>query len=340
MDADDQSTQCTAKRPPRSRSRAPRRRHLSDPSQPHRADSVRGELTSPADQPAAPSSEGRPHLRRACLRTDPHGPWTYQCPETGDTIDSEQLITDNLNLARKYAWSWSRKSPIEYAELEAVAYLGLIKGIRRFDPASGYKLSTIAVPYVNGEILHFFRDKGYTVRYPSRWREVMPKARRLLESGEPPQLIAEAIGMTVAELEEMLGSMTGTSELRDEIVGADEPDIELDLLSPLATFREQAWERLSWCDQQQINLWWTANKRRSPLPRLQISSFAQIVKHLLAGRQLPEIRKQLQLNLPEPTTGTLKHTPSKSSRPRSRSRKQLDKAVIQMGLLESSHLAA
>jgi len=314
--------------------RPSRRRALSADSRGagDRTSTVREQLDE-AEHAETPPGAGRPvGLRRTGLCANHPGPWTFTCPDTGSVLCSEELIGENLNLARKYAWSWSKKSSFDYQELEALAYVGLIKGVRKFDPTKGFKLSTICVPYINGEILHFFRDKGYAVKYPSRWREIMPKARKQLEAGEDPTKIASELGMDIAELEEMLGSMCGTSELRDEVVGQAEAEIELDLLNPLIGLADRAWERMAWHDQAMIEHWWAANRRRAETPRLQMSSFRQLTKHILEGRPLPEIREQLNLQF-----GNLAQQPSKPStvkakKPRSRSKAQLDQVVAQLGL--------
>ena len=210
--------------------------------------------------------------------------------------------------------------------------MGLIKGVRKYDPTTGYKLSTICVPYINGEILHYFRDKGYAIKYPSKWREVSPKARKLIEAEVPPSEVAAQVGVTLSELEEMLGCMCGTSELRDEVVGQAEAEIELDLLNPLVLLADKAWERLTWADQKQIEHWWEANRRRAAIPRIQVASFHRITRHILEGRPLPELREQLNIEF-----GNLAKQPSKPSsvkgkNPRLRSKAQLDLVVAQLGL--------
>lgn len=301
-----------------------------------RATAVRRQLDEAEPEKAEIGARESSGVRRSSLCTNHPGPWTYVCPESGTKLCSETLIGDNLNLARKYAWSWSKKSSFDYQELEALAYVGLIKGVRKFDPTKGYKLSTICVPYINGEILHFFRDKGYAVKYPSRWREIMPKARKQLEAGLDPNEIASGLGMDIAELEEMLGSMCGTSELKDEVVGQAEAEIELDLLNPLIGLAERAWERMSWHDRAIIDHWWKSNRKRAETPRLQVASFRQMTRHILEGRPLPEIREQLNIQF-----GNLAKQPSKPShvkvkKPRSRTKAQLDLAVAQLGLFPQS----
>lgn len=295
-------------------------------------DALRGQLVQATPEQRSAWPEGSADFQRTSLCSNLPGPWKYRDPSDGSVVCSEKLIEQNLNLARKYAWNWSKKSAFDYQELEALGYLGLIKGCRKFDPRSGYKLSTICVPYINGEILHFFRDKGYAIKYPSKWREIMPKARKRLEAGEDPAVIAEDLGMSLSDLEEMLGSMCGTSELRDEVVGESSDEVELNLLKPLVVLSHRSWTWMAAVDQQQVVKWWEENKRRAAVPRQQIASFRQVVRHMLEGRKLPEIRDQLCIDY-----GILFKPQAKKSRTRNRSKlrgkRELDSAIHQMGLV-------
>ena len=293
---------------------------------------LRGELETAPIERGETGTGGSADLERTSLGSNLPGPWKYRDPSDGTVICSERLIEQNLNLARKYAWNWSKKSAFDYQELEALGYLGLIKGCRKYDPRSGYKLSTICVPYINGEILHFFRDKGYAIKYPSKWREIMPKARKRMEAGEAPADIAADLNMSLRDLEEMLDSMCGTSELRDEVVGAGDHQIEVDLLKPLVVLAHRSWQWMAAVDQQQVVNWWEQNKRRAAVPRQQIACFGKVVRHMLEGRKLPEIRDQLCIEygiLFKPQKGK---SPTGSGR-RSRNKRELDLSVRQMGFV-------
>lgn len=52
------------------------------------------------------------------------------------TAVSEDLITRNLGLARQTAWRFHRRTGQPYDDLEAVAFVGLIRGCRRYDPSA------------------------------------------------------------------------------------------------------------------------------------------------------------------------------------------------------------
>ena len=259
-------------------------------------------------------------------------PWRWTNPTTGEVIDSEALITDNLKLARKYAWGWARKSQMAYDDLEAIAFVGLVKGCRKFDPTSGYKLSTIAVPYINGEILHHFRDRGYAIKFPARWREVMPRARRLLEAGDSPEMVCQAIGIETSELEEMLNAMAGTTELHDELVGEADAQLEQDVLLPVQHLVTLAWSRLHQADRQSLQVFWSNPGRRPLMPMQALAQFLNAARRALNGQRLPEIRKQLSLQL----MVDAKPPAPKPRKPRGRSRAQLEAEAVQLGLLDSA----
>jgi hypothetical protein len=219
------------------------------------------------------------------------------------TAGSEDLVTQNLGLARQAAWRFHRRTGQPYDDLEAIAFVGLIRGCRRYDPerlnpgtGEPYALSTIVVPFVNGEILHWFRDKGHAIKFPNRWREKWGKVQRLIsDPALSAQDVAEQSGLTVAEISEMLAAMTGTANL-DDIHGADGysvPELELCRIDPLRNLVCGAWEGLHKADRGMLLGWW-ANPRRIAYPRGPMEQFHRQVKARLQGRRPSEV---LQLGL-------------------------------------------
>jgi hypothetical protein len=219
------------------------------------------------------------------------------------TAGSEDLVTQNLGLARQAAWRFHRRTGQPYDDLEAIAFVGLIRGCRRYDPerlnpgtGEPYALSTIVVPFVNGEILHWFRDKGHAIKFPNRWREKWGKVQRLIsDPALSAQDVAEQSGLTVAEISEMLAAMTGTANL-DDIHGADGysvPELELCRIDPLRNLVCGAWDGIHKADRGLLLGWW-ANPRRIAYPRGPMEQFHRRVKRLLEGRRLSEV---LQLGL-------------------------------------------
>jgi RNA polymerase sigma-B factor len=51
-------------------------------------------------------------------------------------------------------------------------YLGLIQAVDRFDPSRGVPLERYAARMVEGEIMHLFRDRGWSVRVPRSLQEL------------------------------------------------------------------------------------------------------------------------------------------------------------------------
>ncbi|MEV6955873.1 SigB/SigF/SigG family RNA polymerase sigma factor [Streptomyces sp. NPDC051183] len=60
----------------------------------------------------------------------------------------------------------------EIEDIVQVGTIGLIKAIDRFDPARENEFSTLAMPYITGEIKRHFRDTTWAVRVPRRLQEL------------------------------------------------------------------------------------------------------------------------------------------------------------------------
>lgn len=286
----------------------------------------------------ASAAKGRTRTRRVAAdrRDDPGaGGLSEELKRYPPTPESEALVVANTKLACKVAWGYYRKTggAVAYDDLEALAYVGLVKGCRRFDPARGCKLSTIAYPFIHGEILHYFRDTAYAIRFPMRWRECWGKARAMLaEPGMNPEAVAHACGLNgVAELEEMLSAMTGTSELNDETQGRHhDPEHEIDLIEAVLPLVQQAFDNLRPCDAELIRSWWESPRRKA-FPGLAITQFLARVRRLMGGIPLAEYRQgKLPLLLAITTPAATPSQPA-PKRPRSRSARQLAAAAHQMG---------
>ncbi|MCT7987980.1 RNA polymerase sigma factor SigF [Laspinema olomoucense] len=111
-----------------------------------------------------------------------------------------QLVRLNAGLVRKIAHRVSHQCAEPYEDLEQIGYLGLIRAIERFEPSQGCAFSSFAVPYIRGEMLHFLRDKGSSVKIPRRWRELQTRGERVRET------LTQSLGRvpTDAEIAEQL----------------------------------------------------------------------------------------------------------------------------------------
>ena len=66
-----------------------------------------------------------------------------------------------VDVARRY-----RSRGVSIEDLEQVAYLGLVKAVRGFDPERATDFLSYAVPTIRGEVRRYFRDHGWIVRPP------------------------------------------------------------------------------------------------------------------------------------------------------------------------------
>ncbi|MET7802500.1 SigB/SigF/SigG family RNA polymerase sigma factor [Streptomyces decoyicus] len=93
------------------------------------------------------------------------------------------LIEMNLTLVRYVARRFSgRRDSTE--DMRQVGTIGLIKAIDRFDVSRGVEFTTLAVPYIQGEIQRLFRDTTWSVHVPRRLQELrieLARAREQLE---------------------------------------------------------------------------------------------------------------------------------------------------------------
>lgn len=117
-----------------------------------------------------------------------------------------RLVEDNLNLARREAWRYHRKTDIDYRTLESVAFEGLCQAAWRYDAGmindrtgQPMKFSSIAVPYTRGAILHYVRDRTYLLKLSHKMREAWLRGRKLLYKGATDQEIADALGIELIE---------------------------------------------------------------------------------------------------------------------------------------------
>lgn len=157
-------------------------------------------------------------------------------------------------------------------DIVQVGTIGLIKAIDRFDPARENEFSTLAMPYITGEIKRHFRDTTWAVRVPRRLQELridIAKAKEALTSelDRSPTVadLAERLGLSEEEVIEGLFAANGhTSGSLDapqmapseygggqaeghtlaEVIGGEEPAMELvEDIQTLAPLLERLSER-------------------------------------------------------------------------------------------------
>ncbi|WP_411102871.1 SigB/SigF/SigG family RNA polymerase sigma factor [Streptomyces sp. cmx-4-9] len=83
------------------------------------------------------------------------------------------LIEMNLSLVQFAARRFrNRTDGTDIEDVIQVGTIGLIKAIDRFDPSLGNEFTTLALPYITGEIKRHFRDTSWAVHVPRRLQEL------------------------------------------------------------------------------------------------------------------------------------------------------------------------
>ena len=84
-----------------------------------------------------------------------------------------QVISEYMPVARSVAARY-RGRGVESAELEQLAYVGLVKAANRWQPGRSEDFLSFAVPTMVGEIKRFFRDHSWLIRLPRGIQEIRP----------------------------------------------------------------------------------------------------------------------------------------------------------------------
>ncbi|MFH8630699.1 SigB/SigF/SigG family RNA polymerase sigma factor [Streptomyces lydicus] len=150
------------------------------------------------------------------------------------------LIEMNLSLVRYAARRFTRRGqPVD--DILQVGTIGLIKAIDRWRPSRNVEFTTLAVPYIQGEIKRFFRDTTWAVRVPRRLQEMrieIARAREQLEADgvqEPSAAqLAGRIGADEGEVTEGLVACNGyDSDSLDRPLQAGGPSERTGFISEL-----------------------------------------------------------------------------------------------------------
>jgi RNA polymerase sigma-B factor len=119
------------------------------------------------------------------------------------------LVEHNLALVRMVAQRQSQRTGQPFDDLVSAGCLGLIRAVEAFDLRQTCNLSSYAVPFIRGAMLHDVRDHGQPLHTPRRLRELQQRARRRQEQRRSQGLaplaaadLALELGCNTAQLEE------------------------------------------------------------------------------------------------------------------------------------------
>ncbi|MCX4637123.1 RNA polymerase sigma factor SigF [Streptomyces sp. RPA4-5] len=121
------------------------------------------------------------------------------------------LIEMNLSLVR-YAARRFRNRGDDMDDILQVGTIGLIKAIDRYDVSRDVEFTTLAIPYITGEMRRFFRDTTWDVRVPRRLQELRVDLARANEKlsgrlGRDPKVSELAAELGISEDEVVEGQV-------------------------------------------------------------------------------------------------------------------------------------
>ena len=185
--------------------------------------------------------------------------------------EQQKLAADNINLARREAWKLQRTTDIDYNTLEGAALEGLCKAAYRYDPTSGFKFSSLAVPTIRGELLHWIRDKTYAMRLTHKMREKWIKGRKLMYKGATDLEIAKELEIDISEWQEIKSVCSGPPlEINDQAKPTDslEP-AELDFREQFLSRAEHCWNSLNAKQRKAIQDYFSSKTNNLPTEAVQ-----------------------------------------------------------------------
>jgi len=122
--------------------------------------------------------------------------------QEGDSVAREHMIRANLRLVVSVAKRF-RNRGLTLPDLIAEGNIGLLKGIEKFNPEAGFRLSTYATWWIQQTIRRALINSVKTVRVPSymveiltKWNRVSTELKTDLGHNPSPREVADQIGLS------------------------------------------------------------------------------------------------------------------------------------------------
>jgi len=146
----------------------------------------------------------------------------------GDKRAREQMITANLRLVVKIAHDYEGLG-LPLLDLINEGNIGLMKGVERFNPRKGAKLSTYASWWIKQSILRALANQSKTIRLPvhvvdkvAHIRKAEVKLREAFDRDPTDQEVADHLGLDPRRIQQYRTAAKAPISL-DAPIGTDEP---------------------------------------------------------------------------------------------------------------------
>jgi RNA polymerase sigma-B factor len=157
------------------------------------------------------------------------------------------LVLSYLDLAEALAARFEARGR-ERADLNQVAYLGLVKAARGFDQSKGESFPAYAAPTITGELKRYLRDRTWVVRPPrhiqdlrTRMFRAEPELTQALGRNPSVEELAGELGTDPAEVQE---AISASSSMHPDSLDAVNPHSDAPSIGELLACPDTPLERL------------------------------------------------------------------------------------------------
>lgn len=163
-----------------------------------------------------------------------------------ETFEND-LVLSYLDLAEALAGRFEARGR-ERADLNQVAYLGLVKAARGFDQSKGESFPAYAAPTITGELKRYLRDRTWVVRPPRHIQDLRtrlfraePELTQALGRNPSVEELAGELGSDPAEVQE---AISASSSMHPDSLDAVNPHSDAPSIGDVLACPETPLERL------------------------------------------------------------------------------------------------